>query len=81
METLQLALLSLSGITLLVLVLVHSRMGEVWDVVRNDRDLQRISRIHEHEDNELRSELRAERELVGQLRRQVQMLLGVAPES
>ncbi|WP_263227038.1 hypothetical protein [Pseudomonas alabamensis] len=81
METLQLALLSLSGITLLVLVLVHSRMGEVWDVVRNDRDLQRISRIHEHENNELRSELRAERELVGQLRRQVQMLLGVAPES
>lgn len=81
METLQLVLLSLSGITLLVLVLVHSRMGEVWDVVRNDRDVQRIARIHEHENNELRSELRAERELVGQLRRQVQMLLGVTPES
>lgn len=80
METLQLALLSLSGITVLILVLLHSRVGEVWDVVKNDRDAQRIARIHEHENNELRSELRAERELAGQLRRQVQVLLGVNPE-
>lgn len=80
METLQLTVLSLSGISLLMLMMVHSRIGEVWEVVRSDRDAQRSALVHEHENKELRSALRAEREQVGQLRRQVQVLLGVTPE-
>jgi len=80
METLQLVLLSLSGITFLMLMLVHSRIGEVWELVHSDRNAHRSALVHEHENKELRSALRAEREMVGQLRRQVQVLLGMTPE-
>ncbi|MCY1452350.1 hypothetical protein D9M71_692630 [compost metagenome] len=53
----------------------------MWDLLQGDRELQRSARIHKQENHELHSALRAEREHVSQLQRQVQVLLGLVPEA
>jgi len=69
-----------TGLTLIIAGLHHVRLSEVWDLLQSDRTLERNSRIHKEQNNELRSALRAEREHVSQLQRQVQLLLGLVPE-
>lgn len=81
METLEITLLSITGITLLMVGLQHTRLGEIWHLLRSDRVLERNARMHQLENNELRSELRAEREHVSQLQRQVQLLMDLIPEA
>jgi hypothetical protein len=80
METLVLTLLVITSITLLMVGLSYVCLGEVWGLLQSDCDLKRTSRIHKQENNELRSALRAEREHVSQLQRQVQLLMGLVPE-
>ncbi|HHJ1298110.1 hypothetical protein OGV25_09515 [Pseudomonas sp. P1B16] len=80
MDALEITLLGTTGITLLIACLTHARQGEMWNLLQGDRELERTARIHKQENNELRSALRAEREHVSQLRRQVQLLLGLVPE-
>lgn len=80
METLVLTLLVITGITLLLVGLSYACLGEVWSLLQSDCDLKRTSRLHKQENNELRSALRAEREHVNQLQRQVQLLMGLVPE-
>ncbi|MFJ4453071.1 hypothetical protein ACIP1G_04140 [Pseudomonas sp. NPDC089392] len=81
MEALQIAVLGISGITLLLVCLQYARQGEMWDLLQRDHELERSARIHKQENNELRSALRAEREHVSQLQRQVKLLLGLVPEA
>lgn len=80
MDSLEITLLAVTTITLLIAGLHHARLGEVWDLLQSDRSLERNARMHKQENNELRSALRAEREHVSQLQRQVQLLLGLVPE-
>ncbi|MBO0369240.1 hypothetical protein GIB23_19340 [Pseudomonas putida] len=80
MDTLEITLLAVTALTLIIAGLHHARLSEVWDLLQSDRTLERNSRIHKEENNELRSALRAEREHVSQLQRQVQLLLGLVPE-
>ncbi len=80
MEAIEISLLGICGITLLLLCLQYARQGEMWDLLQSDRELERTARIHKQENSELRSALRAEREHVSQLQRQVQVLLGLVPE-
>ncbi|MEN5033729.1 hypothetical protein [Pseudomonas sp. TWI929] len=81
MEALLIAVLGVIGITLLLVCLQYARQGEIWDLLQRDRELERTARIHKQENHELRSALRAEREHVSQLQRQVQLLLGLVPEA
>ncbi|MFK0093596.1 hypothetical protein [Pseudomonas sp. NPDC090592] len=81
MEAIEISLLGICGITLLLVCLQHARQGEVWDLLQGDRELERTARIHKQENRELLSALRAEREHVSQLQRQVQVLLGLVPEA
>lgn len=62
-------------------VSANARQGEMWDLLQGDRELERSARIHKQENRELQSALRAEREHVSQLQRQVQVLLGLVPEA
>jgi len=81
MEALEITLLAVIGTMLVVQGLQHARMGDIWNLLKNDRDLERTARIHEQENTELRSALRAEREHVSQLQRQVHLLMGLIPEA
>ncbi|MFJ3073739.1 MULTISPECIES: hypothetical protein [Pseudomonas] len=81
MEALEIILLGVTGTTLLVQGLQHARLGDIWTLLKSDRDLERSARIHEQENTELRSALRAEREHVSQLQRQVHLLMGLIPEA
>ncbi|NIE72891.1 hypothetical protein F3J44_00325 [Pantoea sp. Tr-811] len=81
MQAIEITLLGVTGLTLLMVCLDHARQGEIWSLLKGDRDLERSARIHELENSELRSALRAEREHVSQLQRQVQVLLGVTPQA
>ena len=81
MEALEITLLGVTGTCLLVQGLQHARMGDIWNLLKSDRELERTARIHQQENCELRSELRAQREHVSQLQRQVQLLLGLVPEA
>ena len=81
MEAIEISLLGVCGITLLLVCLQHARQGEMWDLLQGDREVERSARIHKQENRELQSALRAEREHVSQLQRQVQVLLGLVPEA
>lgn len=81
MEAIEISLLGVCGITLLLVCLQNARQGQMWDLLQGDRELERSARIHKQENRELQSALRAEREHVSQLQRQVQVLLGLVPEA
>lgn len=81
MEAIKISLLGVCGITLLLVCLQNARQGQMWDLLQGDRELERSARIHKQENRELQSALRAEREHVSQLQRQVQVLLGLVPEA
>lgn len=81
MEAIEISLLVICGFTLLLVCLQHARQGELWDLLQGDRERERSARIHQQENRELHSALRAEREHVSQLQRQVQVLLGLVPEA
>ncbi|MDZ3990963.1 hypothetical protein [Pseudomonas sp. Teo4] len=79
MELLEMALLGTTGLTLLMVGLHHARLVELRHLLRRDRDLEHSARQHIEENRELHSALRAEREHVSQLQRQVQLLLSLVP--
>lgn len=79
MEVLEMALLGITGLTLLMVGRHHARLAELRHLLRRDRDLEHTARQHTEENRELRSALRAEREHVNQLQRQVQLLLRLVP--
>ncbi|MGY2257807.1 hypothetical protein [Pseudomonas sp. SDO55104_S430] len=64
-----------------VLLLAHYlKLQRVWDTIANCRTTLRWARIHESENKELRSALRAERAHVNQLQRKVTLLEELLPE-
>lgn len=64
-----------------VLLLAHYlKLQNVWDTIANCRTTLRWARIHESENRELRSALRAERAHVVQLQRKVTLLEELLPE-
>lgn len=68
-------------VVIAVLLLAHYlKLQKVWTVIVNCRTSLRWARIHEAENKELRSALRAEREHVDQLQRKVALLNAVEPE-
>lgn len=68
-------------VAIAVLLLAHYlKLQKVWTVVVNCRASLRWARIHETENKELRSALRAEREHVDQLLRKVALQNAVEPE-
>lgn len=79
MENIDLVLLGVTAFIVLMLGLQHARLSEIWRLLRSNRELERTARMQKQENRELRSALRAEREHVAQLQRQVHLLLGLAP--
>lgn len=68
-------------VVIAVLLLAHYlKLQKVWTVIVNCRTSLRWARIHEAENQELRSALRAERAHVDQLQRKVALLNAVEPE-
>ena len=68
-------------VAIAVLLLAHYlKLQKVWTLVVNCCASLRWARIHETENKELRSALRAEREHVDQLLRKVALLHAVEPE-
>jgi len=73
------ALVMMVAIAVLLLA-YYLKLQKVWTVVVNCRASLRWAQIHETENRELRSALRAEREHVDQLLRKVALLNAVEPE-
>lgn len=68
-------------VVITVLLLAHyMKLQRVWDTIANCRTALRWARIHESENKELRSALRAERAHVNQLQRKVTLLEELLPE-
>ncbi|MBH3411276.1 hypothetical protein [Pseudomonas putida] len=73
------ALLMMVVIAVLLLA-QYLKLQKVWDTLVNCRTSLRWARIHEMENKELRSALRAEQAHVDQLQRKVSLLEGLVPE-
>ncbi|MEE1868473.1 hypothetical protein [Pseudomonas auratipiscis] len=68
-------------VVIAVLLLAHYlKLQKVWTVIANCRTNLRWARIHEAENRELRSALRAEKVHVDQLQRKVVLMNAVEPE-
>lgn len=68
-------------VVITVLLLAHYlKLQKVWDTIANCRTTLRWARIHESENKELRSALRAEKAHVNQLQRKVTLLEELLPE-
>lgn len=77
--------ISTAALVMMVVIAVlmmayYMKLQKVWTVVVNCRASLRWARIHEAENKELRSALRAEREHVDQLLRKVALLNALEPE-
>lgn len=73
------ALLMMVVIAVLLLV-QYLKLQEVWATLVNCRSALRWARIHESENRELRSALRAEKAHVSQLQRKVSVLQELVPD-
>ncbi|MDI9778656.1 hypothetical protein QM325_12875 [Pseudomonas putida] len=77
----------IAAVALLMMVVIavlllaqYLKLQKVWDTLVNCRTSLRWARIHEMENKELRSALRAEQAHVDQLQRKVSLLEGLVPE-
>lgn len=81
MDVISASALMMMMVIALLLLAHYLKLQKVCGAIANCRTTLRWARIHESENKELRSALRAERAYVNQLQRKVTLLEEILPES
>ncbi|WP_027908016.1 hypothetical protein VXM67_05450 [Pseudomonas sp. Rh2] len=80
MDVISIAALVMMVVIAVLLLAHYLKLQKMWAVIVNCRTSLRWARIHEAENRELRSALRAEKAHVDQLQRKVALMNAVGPE-